>query len=339
VTDSTLPLNVAVVGVGYWGPNLVRNLHALDDASPALVCDHHPERLATIEDRYPGLPTTMDYARVLDDPAIDAIVIATQVGTHAELATAALEAGKHVLVEKPLAASVTEAESLIELADRRGVTLMTGHTFLYSPAVNVVREVIEAGELGEIQFISSRRVNLGIHQPDVNVVWDLGAHDFSILRHWLGEVPQRVAAVSRSCVTPGIADVAFLSLEFPSGVLANVELAWLAPEKIRRTVIVGSRKMVVYDDMSAEPVRIFDSGVMPLDPDSPDARPEYRTGAVVAPAVDRTEPLLLELQDFCRAVRGGGIPTSSAAVGLDVVRIIEAVDRALGAGVGVEVAL
>ena len=216
---------------------------------------------------------------------------------------------------------------------------MPGHTFLYSPPVNLIRDLISAGDLGEIHFISSSRVNLGIHQSDVSVVWDLGPHDFSILRHWLGEIPQRVVAASRSCVIPGIADVAFVSLEFPSGILAHVELAWLAPSKLRRTAIVGSERMVVYDDTSDEPVKIFDSGVVPQEGDTFGGRPTYRTGDIVSPKVDPTEPLQLELQDFCHAVRSGETPTSSAAVGLDIVRMIEAVDRALAEGVSVEVAV
>jgi predicted dehydrogenase len=338
VSELRPPVRVAVVGAGYWGPNLVRNLHDLPQASLEVVCDHRPERLAQISQRYPELKTTTDYGQVLDDARIEAVVIATQVGTHAELATATLTAGKHVLVEKPLAASVAEADSLIELADRRNLTLMPGHTFMYSPPVNLIRDLIRAGDLGEIHFISSSRVNLGIHQSDVSVIWDLGPHDFSILRHWLGEIPQRVLAASRSCVIPGVADVAFVSLEYPSGILAHVELAWLAPSKLRRTAIVGSEKMVVYDDTSNEPVKIFDSGVMPQDGDSFGERLTYRTGDVLTPRVDPTEPLLLELQDFCQAVRTGRTPTSSAAVGLDIVRMIEAVDRALAERVGVEVA-
>jgi predicted dehydrogenase len=188
-----------------------------------------------------------------------------------------------------------------------------------------------AGDLGEIYFISSSRVNLGIHQSDVSVVWDLGPHDFSILRYWLDEVPAWVAAVSRSCVLPGIADVAFVSLEFPSGVLAHVELSWLAPSKLRRTAIVGSEKMVVYDDTSNEPVRLFDSGVMLREPQTfGEYRLTYRTGDILSPRVDAVEPLSLELQDFCDAVRNDIVPRSSAELGVDVVRMIEAVELSLG---------
>jgi predicted dehydrogenase len=339
VNEPRRPVKVAVVGVGYWGPNLVRNLYDLPEASLELVCDHHPDRLAPIRRRYPGLRTAADYAQVLEDGDLEAVVIATQVGTHAELAAAALSAGKHVLVEKPLAASLAEAESLVDLADQVGRLLMPGHTFMYSPPVNLIRDLIRGGDVGDIHFISSSRVNLGIHQSDVSVVWDLGPHDFSILRHWLGEVPRRVLAASRSCVIPGVADVAFVSLQFPSGILAHVELAWLAPTKLRRTAIVGSEKMVVYDDTSDGPVKIFDSGVISQEGETFGQRLAYRTGEVVSPRLDTTEPLRLELQDFCRAVRSGETPTSSASVGLDIVRMIEAVDCALATGESVEIAV
>jgi predicted dehydrogenase len=329
--DGSEPLRVAVVGLGYWGPNLVRNLHELPCASLELVCDQRTEALAEISARYPALRKTRDFADVLDDDRVEAVAIATPVATHAELAAAALDAGKHVFVEKPLAASSAEAESLILRAEEAGRVLMPGHTFLYSPPVNVIRDLFVAGDLGEIYFISSSRVNLGIHQSDVSVVWDLGPHDFSILRYWLDEVPAWVAAVSRSCVLPGIADVAFVSLEFPSGVLAHVELSWLAPSKLRRTAIVGSEKMVVYDDTSNEPVRLFDSGVMLREPQTfGEYRLTYRTGDILSPRVDAVEPLSLELQDFCDAVRNDIVPRSSAELGVDVVRMIEAVELSLG---------
>src|SRR5262249_52675697 len=178
------------------------------------------------------------------------------------LALAALQAGKHVFIEKPLAASASQAEELAEVAEQRGLTLMPGHTFLYSPAVNTIRELIETGEIGDIYFISMSRVNLGLHQSDVSVAWDLGPHDFSILRYWLQDTPSHISAMSRSCIFPEIADVAFINLEYERGTIAHVELSWLAPGKLRRTTIVGSNKMVVYDDTSTEPVRVFDSGVM-----------------------------------------------------------------------------
>jgi predicted dehydrogenase len=327
------PVRVAVVGLGYWGPNLVRVLHELGDAEVAVACDMRTEALARAAGRYPGVRLTESFDDVLEDDSVDAVAIATPVATHYELASAALKAGKHVFVEKPLAGSSDKALELVELADAQRLTLMPGHTFLYSPPVNVSRELIRNGELGEIYFISTSRVNLGLHQPDVSVVWDLGPHDFSILRYWLGEMPIRVSAVSRGCIIDATPDVAFIHLEFPSGTIANIELSWLAPSKLRRTAIVGSRKMVVYDDTSVEPIRIFDSGADVPEPQTfGEFRLTYRTGDIVSPRVDVTEPLQLELADFCVAVRTGREPRSSAQLGLDVVRITEAVHRSLEEG-------
>jgi predicted dehydrogenase len=270
---------------------------------------------------------------VLDDPAIDAIVLATPVSTHYELAAAALNAGKHVFVEKPLAGSSLEALNLVALADRLGLVLMPGHTFIYSPPVNLARSLIESGDLGDIYFISMSRVNLGLHQRDVSVAWDLGPHDFSILRYWLDETPTHVAGLSRGCIIPGIPDVAFINLEFPGGTIASVELSWLAPSKLRRTTIVGSRKMIVYDDTSNEPVRIFDSGVMLRDPVTfGEHQLSYRTGDIVSPHIQVAEPLYLEMCDFATSIREGTTPRSSAVLGLEVVRVIEAVERSLNAG-------
>ena len=226
------------------------------------------------------------------------------------------------------------------MADQNDLVLMPGHTFLYSPPVNTVRDLIQNGDLGEIYFVSTSRVNLGLHQKDVSVAWDLAPHDFSILRYWLDDVPSCVSAMSRGCIMPDTPDVAFINLEYPSGTLANVELSWLAPSKLRRTTIVGSRLMVVYDDTSTEPVRIFDSGVDMPDPGSfGEYKLSYRTGDIVSPRIAAAEPLGLELADFCHSVRTGEEPRSSAQVGLDVVSMVEAVDLSLqrnGARVPVE---
>jgi predicted dehydrogenase len=334
------PVRVAVVGLGYWGPNLVRVLHELAEAQVICVCDLSAEALARMAPRYPGSRRTSSFEDVLADTSVEAVALATPVSTHHDLAAAALRAGKHVFVEKPLATSSKEALNLVALSRKNELVLMPGHTFLYSPPVNMSRELIQNGELGEIFFISTSRVNLGLHQPDVSVVWDLGPHDFSILRYWLDETPSKVSALSRSCIIEGTPDVAFIDLEFPSGTIAHVELSWLAPSKLRRTAIVGSRKMVVYDDTSNEPIRIFDSGADVRDPESfGEFRLTYRTGDIVSPRLDVTEPLQLELAEFCAAVRTGSKPISSAALGLDVIRITEAVDRSLARGgvpVGVE---
>jgi predicted dehydrogenase len=323
-------MKAAVVGLGYWGPNLVRNLHELEGAEVAYVCDLREDALAKISRRYPSVATTTSYADVLADPTVDAVVIATPVSSHHPLALAALDARKHVFVEKPLAASAEQAEELIAVAEERELVLMPGHTFLYSPPVNMIRDLITRGDLGEIYFISTSRVNLGLHQSDVSVAWDLGPHDFSILRYWLEETPTHASALSRGCVIPDIPDVAFINMEFPSGTVAHVELSWLAPSKLRRTTIVGSERMVVYDDTSIEPVRVFDSGVTLRDPETfGEYKMTYRTGDIVSPRVDVAEPLMLELQDFQDAIRTGSTPRSSGQLGLEVVRMIEAVEDSL----------
>jgi predicted dehydrogenase len=336
-------LRVAVVGLGYWGPNLVRNFHEVEDVEVAWICDLDERALEAIGRRYPAVAQTRNYADVLADDSVDAVAIATPVSTHFPLASQALAAGKHVFVEKPLAASSDEVRALLALAEERGLVIMPGHTFLYSPPVNMIRDLLRSGELGDIYFISTSRVNLGLHQSDVSVAWDLGPHDFSILRYWLEESPSHVSALSRGCVMPATPDVAFINLEFPSGTIAHVELSWLAPSKLRRTTIVGSRKMVVYDDASNEPVRVFDSGVMIPNPETfGEYKLTYRTGDIVSPHVRAAEPLHLELSDFANAIRTEGTPRSSSLLGLEVVRMIEAVDASLslgGARVGLDAAV
>jgi len=333
-------LRIGVVGLGYWGPNLVRNLHELEDVEIAWICDRRPDVLAGVHRRYPAIAATTSYEDLLADDSLDAIAIATPVSTHFDLAAAALDAGKHVFVEKPLAASSAEGIELMRRARDRRLVLMPGHTFLYSPPVNAIRSLLQAGELGDVYFISTSRVNLGLHQSDVSVTWDLGPHDFSILRYWLDETPTHVSALTRSCVIPGTPDVAFINLEFPSGTVAHVELSWLAPSKLRRTTVVGSQKMIVYDDTSNEPVRVFDSGVDLPNPETfGEYKLSYRTGDIVSPQVGAAEPLFLEMQDFCTAIREGSTPRSSAALGLEVVRMVEAVDGSLEEnGARVEVA-
>ena len=326
-------LKMAVVGLGYWGPNLIRNLHDLPEVAELWACDLRPDRLEAITRRFPATRATTSYELILDDPSIDAVLIATPISTHHRLAFAALAAGKHVFVEKPLTASSAEAMSLIERAASADLVLMPGHTFIYSPAVGMIGDLIGRGELGEIYFVSTSRVNLGLHQPDVSVAWDLGPHDFSILRNWLNETPIRVSALARGCIIPGIPDVAFIDLEYASGTLGHVELSWLSPSKLRRTTIVGSRKMVIYDDTSTEPVRVFDSGASVPDPANfGEYRLTYRTGDILSPHVDAVEPVYDELRDFCDAIILGTKPRSSAQLGLDVVRTIEAVDASLAGG-------
>ena len=333
------PVGIGVVGLGYWGPNLIRNLSDLEVAEVRWICDLDQSRLEKYGRRYPSVSRTKDFADLLADPELEAVVIATPVSTHYPLALAALKAEKHVFIEKPLAPTVAQAVELAALATNRGLTLMPGHTFLYSPPVNMIRDLIAGGDLGDIYFISMSRVNLGLHQPDVSVAWDLGPHDFSILRYWLDETPSHLSAMSRSCILPTIPDIAFINLEYERGAIAHVELSWLAPSKLRRTTIVGSRKMVVYDDISNEPVRVFDSGVMLDAPQSfGEFQLSYRTGEIISPPVSPVEPLQIEMSDFCAAVRTGRPPRSSALVGVEVVRMIEAVDASLSSS-GARVAL
>ncbi|HKI24391.1 MAG TPA: Gfo/Idh/MocA family oxidoreductase [Gaiellaceae bacterium] len=325
------PIRVALVGLGYWGPNLLRNFSESPMFELAWACDMRQEALDPIARRYPGIACTTRYEDILRDSDVDAVAIATPVSTHYALARSALEAGKHVFVEKPLAAASEDIVELTQVADGKDLILMPGHTFVYSPPVTTIKRLIDSGELGEIYFVSSSRVNLGLHQADVSVVWDLGPHDFSILRYWLGSLPEEVSAMSRDCVVPELPDVCFINLRYPSGTVAHVELAWLSPSKLRRTAIVGSKKMVVYDDTASESVRIFDSGATIPDPESfGEYQLSYRTGDIVSPRVEATEPLSLELADFGRAIREGRRPLSSPELGLDVVRTIEAVERSLG---------
>jgi predicted dehydrogenase len=323
-------VNVALVGLGYWGPNLLRVLADKPDVRVRWICDQAPDRLERMTRRYPAVSATTEFGDLLDDPELEAILIATPVGAHAGLAAASLEAGKHTFVEKPLAASAIEAEELARIARGADLVLMCGHTFIYSPPVRAVKKLLDSGELGDLYFISSSRVNLGLHQRDVSVIWDLGPHDFSILRYWLEDRPETVAACGRDAVVEGIADVAFLSLRFGSGTLANLEMSWLAPSKLRRTVLVGSHKMVVYEDGAPEPLRVFDRGVVYRDPETfGEYHLSYRTGDIVSPHLDGSEPLAVELDDFIDAVRTGSPREAQLELALDVVRMIEAAETSL----------
>jgi predicted dehydrogenase len=328
--DAYDPVRIAVVGLGYWGPNLVRNIQEHANAEIVAVCDRREEALQRIGRRFPSVRLTTDLEELLAADDIDAVAVATPVSTHHPIASAALAAGKHVFVEKPLAGSTDQALDLARLARRQGLVLMPGHTFLYSPPVNLIRDLLREEALGEIYFISMSRVNLGLHQPDVSVAWDLGPHDFSILRYWLEETPASIAAMSRGCVIPSVADIAFITLGFDSGIISQVELSWLAPSKLRRTTIVGSEKMLTYDDTSNEPVRIFDSGATLRDPETfGEYQMTYRSGDIISPHIPVAEPLLLEVGDFCDAIRLKQEPRSSATLGIEVVRMIEAVDLSL----------
>jgi predicted dehydrogenase len=328
--DQRHALTFGVVGLGYWGPNLLRVLGDDPDVEVRWICDLDADRLARFAKRHPDATPTDNVEDLLADEGLDALVIATPVFTHVDLCTRALLAGKHTFVEKPLATSSKLADELVRLARLRRRVLMCGHTFIYSPAVRAVKRLIDQSDLGEVYFVSSSRVNLGLHQRDVSVVWDLGPHDFSILLYWLDEEPTSVRAVGRDSIVKGIYDVAFVTLRFGSGIVANVELSWLSPSKLRRTVVVGSEKMVVYDDCSPEPIRVFDHGVCYRDPQTfGEYQLSYRTGDVVSPKMESGEPLAAELRDFTDAIRSGGLMPYHAELARKVVRITEAADRSL----------
>jgi predicted dehydrogenase len=326
-------LRVGLIGVGYWGPNLLRVLIEMETVEVTYICDVDPERLDRYARRYPSTVATTRVDDLLEEERLEAVIIATPVHSHFGLALRALEAGKHVFVEKPLASSSSEAEELERAATERKLGLMCGHTFLYSPPVRAVKDLIDRGELGDLFFVTSSRVNLGLHQRDVSVVWDLGPHDFSILLYWLNETPESVSAVGRDAIVDGIPDVVFINLSFPSGVLANVELSWLAPSKLRRTAVVGSNKMVVYDDVSPEPIKVYDHGVIYTDPESfGQYQLSYRTGDILSPKLDTAEPIALQLEDFVESVRTGRRPVADTEIACKVVRIVEAAEASMEQG-------
>jgi predicted dehydrogenase len=327
-------IGVVVVGYGYWGPNIVRNVMERPELELIALCERDASRAERFAQRFPGIPTVADFDEVLRDPRVQAVSIATPPRTHYPLARQALEAGRHVLVEKPLATTVADAEELIELAEARGLVLMPGHTFLYSPAVTKIRDLIVSGELGEVYFATSSRMNLGLYQPD-GVIRDLAPHDLSILLYWLDRPVTQVVASGRAIFQSTVPETAFLTLEFAGGTKANVQVSWLAPSKVRQTVLVGSNCMVIYDDTAAdEAVRIYDRGLdvdleAPLDFGA--HRMTTRSGDIVVPRLDAVEPLAQELADFANSIRTGATPRSHSRLGLDVVRILEAAHESFAA--------
>jgi predicted dehydrogenase len=324
----TTPIGAAVVGYGYWGPNIVRNLSERPEFRLLGLCERDAARAQEFSRRHPDVRVESELAELLLDPRIEAVMIATPPSTHHALARRALEAGRHVLVEKPLAASVAEAEDLIDIAARTERVLMPGHTFLYSPPVNKVRQLIESGELGEVYFVTSSRMNLGLYQSD-GVISDLAPHDLSILMYWLESPISQVAVSGQSVFREGVPETAFLNLTFERGARANVQISWLAPRKLRQMVVVGSKRMVTYEDTSAdESVRIYDRGLEVSSERAPatfgEYRLTYRSGDIVVPRVEAAEPLGLELADFAHAIKTGAEPRSNSALGLEVVRALEA---------------
>jgi predicted dehydrogenase len=319
-------MKVAVIGAGYWGPNLIRNFLALDDVESVVACDVDEGRLAKMRKSFYGIETSSDANSVIDRPNIDVVVVATPVSGHYQIAKRALSAGKHCFIEKPMTSSVAEAEELIELAEQKGLTLMIDHTFIYTGAVRKMKEVIDSGRLGEIYYFDSVRVNLGLFQHDVNVVWDLAPHDLSIMDHLLGQKPVAVSAIGSCHVGNELQDIAYLTLEFENNLLAHFHVNWLAPTKIRQTLIGGTKSMIVYDDIeTSEKVKIYDKGIDVTTLEGVyDTLVQYRTGDMLSPKLDQEEALSVGTRHFVDCVLNGKKPLTDGVAGLNVVRVLEA---------------
>lgn len=330
-------IHVGVVGLGYWGPNLARNFSLSPEARLVGLCDRDFGRLEKLRPLHPEVPRYLEFDDLLADPGLDAVAVATPLRSHFALARAALLAGKHVLVEKPLAASVAECAELIELAARAGLTLMVGHTFLYSAPIELIGQLIGSGDLGEIRYINSQRLNLGLFQKDINVVWDLAPHDLSIILQWLGESPEVLNCQGYAHITPGVEDVANLSLVFPGGQFATIQSSWLEPRKVRQMTIVGSRKMVVYDDIAPiEKIRIYDVRVErpPHYGSFGEFHFAYHYGDSYIPRIAQAEPLRRMCDHFIESILHGTRPLSCGRSGMEVVKILEACSRSLEAAGG-----
>ncbi len=326
------PVSVGIAGYGYWGPNLARNFDSLSDAHLSAVCDPDPARLEHLRRNLPQATAFGDFAEMLREAEMDALVVATPVATHHALAKAGLLAGKHVLVEKPMASTVAECRELIEIADDMGLTLMVGHTYLYSEAVRKILEIIGSGDLGDIRYINCQRLNLGLFQRDINVAWDLAPHDLAIILRVMGGMPQMVNCQGNAQVNPPIEDVTNLSLSFGGRRFATVQSSWLEPRKVRQITFVGTRKMIVYDDL--EPlgkIRIYDVRVdCPPHYDTfADFQYSYHYGECRIPHLEQVEPLNRMSGHFIECIRNGTRPDSCGEKGLEVVQILEACTESL----------
>jgi predicted dehydrogenase len=323
-------LRIGVIGYGYWGPNVVRNLHALDRWAVSVLCDRDQAALKRARRTYPGLAVTTECADLLRSPEIDVIAVVTPVWTHFDLAKAALENGKHVFVEKPFTSTSRQAIELIELADRKNLKIMVDHTFLFSGAVRKIRELIDAGTLGSLYYFDSTRVNLGLFQHDVSVVWDLAPHDLSILDYVVPESPDAVVATGGQHLN-GHADIAFITVYFPNSIVAHVNVNWLSPVKVRTTLIGGTEKMLVWNDLEPdEKIKIYDKGVQITNGQGVyDLLVSYRSGDVWAPKVEQTEALKCELEYFSDCILHDRVPLNDGVAGLRVVQLLEAAERSL----------
>ncbi|HXI51247.1 MAG TPA: Gfo/Idh/MocA family oxidoreductase [Candidatus Saccharimonadales bacterium] len=336
-------ISVAVVGCGYWGPNLIRNFRSLPECRLKTMCDLSQQRLKHLHQLYPEVEMSSSFDSVLADTEINAVAIATAVRFHFPMAKASLLAGKHTFIEKPMASSAAECEELIEIAEKQGLTLMIGHTFLYSPAVRKIKEIVKAGDVGDIRYISARRLNLGLYQKDINVAWDLAPHDISIILYIMEEAPIAVNCQGSAHVTPKVEDVTTMCLTFRENRSAIVQSSWLDPRKVREMTIVGSRRMIVYDDVAQlEKIKVYDMRVeTPPHYDTfADFHYAYHYGDMYVPYLKQEEPLKIECQHFLDCINKHQTPLSSGRQGLELVRILEASSQSLkqqGAAVGLQV--
>jgi predicted dehydrogenase len=324
--------NIAVVGCGYWGPNLLRNFNSLSDCKVKIVCDIDEERLAHMKSLYPQVENTTKFENVVKDPDIDGIAIATPVRFHYAMAKKSLQAGKHTFIEKPMASSVSECKELLEIAGSQGLTIMVGHTFIYSPQVRKIKEIVKHGDLGEIQYVSARRLNLGLFQTDINVTWDLAPHDISIILYVLDKTPVSVNCQGKAHVNLEIEDVTSMTLNFSNGGFATIHSSWLDPNKIREMTFVGSKRMLIYNDVEPiEKIKIYDKRVET--PPHYDTFAEfhysYHYGDMYSPYLKQYEPLKVECQHFLDCVKTGQKPESNGYEGLKVVQILEAASESL----------
>jgi predicted dehydrogenase len=328
-------IGVAVVGAGYWGPNLIRNMAESRHGELRVVCDLDRGRLAEVGRRYPGVKLEADFTRLLEDVSVQAVVLATPASSHHSLGLEAMRAGKDVLIEKPMTMTVRESRELIETAQSCGRVLMAGHTFVFNAAVKLVKSLVDKGEIGQVLYVYSSRVNLGQIRRDVNALWNVAPHDISIVNHVLGEHPYRARAVGRSFLQPGIEDVVFSIFEYRSGAVAHVHSSWLDPSKIRRTTFVGSHKMIVYDDVETEgKVKIYDKGVRRTTPHTEygEFQLKLHSGDIHIPKITFTEPLAEECAHFLECVRTRKQPVTGGLDGLNVVAALEAAQQSLSKG-------
>ena len=323
---------LAQLGCGYWGPNLLRNFLARPDSSVKYVVDASAERRTFVRNSFPQTATLETHQPVLDDPEVDAVVIATPAATHFDLARAVLKAGKHVFVEKPMATKVAEVDELSRCAKERGLIVMVGHTFIYNSAVRYVKKLIETGDLGEIRYIYSQRLNLGRIRSDIDALWNFAPHDISIIQYWLGDAtPLSVSRRGMAYMQEGIDDVVFLSLTYPGKIMANIHVSWLDPQKVRKMIVVGSKKMVVYDDIADDKIAIYDKGIdrravlgEHMDFDNPRAAQfNYRSGDILLPQVKFSEPLRVETEHFIDCIKNKTTPLTGLAHARTVVSILE----------------